>query len=571
MKKAVFLFLLLTIFVGSVFSLYQPDMKYSGEGEVIPVGSELYEKFDDLFLLEGHTSPSTARPWTVGEARVELSKIDSSKLSGMALKIYQEISEAIAEEKDYAVFLDIAINPEIYVHTNKDFDLEDDWNYGYVKRNPLLYAGVNAYHNSFAMHVELTYGISRFGDGDTLESLQNYIVNDLGKTYQGVGTVADEYWYSDELKDVEVVSKSAVYGSSFSFNGIGPSEFDTPRNAYLTYSRNGLSFGAYRAQKVWGRSRIGNFIYDDHVDKYHYVSAKVFNKRFAFDFSIMFPEASLGAKSWNKDYGDRRRFFLSHRFDIQIRDNMKFTLSENVMYLATSFGDFQYMNPATIYHNNINSGMFNALAHIEFEYAPCRGLQLYTQLGVDQGSVPFFEDSSTEDLSAGLTIGAEYAFEALDGLFDLNLEAVYATPALYRRAGSPDFIITTSSAIDIPGGYQGVPLFTYIGFKYGGDTLAFRFDSEYKRDALRIYANETLLFKGEFTMYDKYTSAMFVDTFLSGDVSMSSITDAGVEYSFSLFKLINCKAFLDACLIYKADMFDVQISCGLKSSYSGRR
>ncbi len=570
MRKAISIFFLAIACMASAFAFYQPDGRYSGDGELIPIGSVLYEKFDDLFLLAGHTSPSTSRPWTVQEARVELSKLEETSLSGLALTLYREISEAIAEAKEYDIFLDISINPEIYIHTNQAFDLEEDWNYGYVRRSPLAYGGVNAYHRGLAFHIELTYGPARFGSDDTKKTLQEYVENDLGKTYQGVGSAENEYHYTaSTFKETQVVSSSAIYGPVFKFNGLAGAEIDTPRNAYLTYAWDGISIGAYRAQKVWGRSRIGNFIYDEHIDRYHYVSTKVFNKKFGLDFTIMFPEQCLGSSNSTKSYGDTRRFFLTHRFDVQISDNMKFTMSENVMYLATNFADFQFMNPAIIYHNNINSAQFNAIAHIEFEYAPCCGLQLYSQLAVDQGSVPFFEDSSTEDLAAGLTLGAEYAFEAKGALVDLNLEAVYASPALYRR-NAPDFIITNSSTIDTATGYLGIPYFTYIGFKYGGDTLAFRFDCEYKRDALRVYANETLLLKGEFGMYDKYTAAMFVGTFLYGDVSVGSITDAGLEYSFRLFDRLNCKAFLDACLVYASDDIDVQIACGLKMSYSGR-
>lgn len=550
-----------------VFSLYQPDIRYSGAGEVIPVGSRVYDLFDDLFLLCGHTTPSTSRPWTVSEARSELSKINTSALSSHARKLYDEISAIICADKDHDLFVEFSLSPEVYVHSNSDFCLEEYWNYGYTERNPLAYAGINAYQKGFSFHMELSYGLSRAGSGDTIVSLRDYVENSLGKTYEGVGDAANEFGFSGELEDVRVSSSSEVFSPVFVFNGIGPADLETPRAAYLTYACDGFSIGFYRGRKVWGRSRMGNFIYDEHVERYHYISAKTFNSAFAFDFTIMAPEAYLGGNNDTRDYGPSRRFFLSHRLEVQMLDNMKLAISENVMYLASYFADFQYMNPANLFHNNVNSGQFNAIAHVEFEYAPCSGLQLYSQLVVDQGSVPFFEDSADEDLAAGLTIGAEYLFAAGEGLIDMNLEAVYATPALYRR-DAPDFIIATGSRIS--DNYLSIPAFTYMGFRFGGDTLGFRFDAEYKRDGLHVYANQSVILNGSFTKYDRYIPGMFSDVFLSGEITPVSLSDVGVSYSFDLPGKINCTLFADACLIYYDSNTDIQLSCGAKASYRKR-
>ncbi|MBP5162471.1 MAG: hypothetical protein ILP16_05785 [Spirochaetales bacterium] len=559
--------LAMTACITPLFSLYQSDSVYSGAGEVIPVGSRLYELFDDLFLLCGQVSPSTSRPWTVSEARSELSKINETALSGYAKHLYDEISEIIAERKEHDFFVEFSLNPEIYVHSNTDFGLEENWNYGYTERNPFAYMGVNAYQKGFYFHFELTYGLSRAGSKDTLVSLRDYVENTLGKTYEGVGDAENEFGYSGAFEDIKVTARSEVYSPSFVFNGKGPADLETPRSAYLTYAWDGFSIGIYRGRKVWGRSRIGNFIYDEHVERYHFISAKTFNSRFSFDFTIMAPESYLGGNSDTRDYGPTRRFFLSHRLEYRFKDNMKLAISENVMYLATHFADFQYMNPASLYHNNLNSGQFNAIAHVEFEFAPCAGLQLYSQIAVDQGSVPFFEDNATEDLAAGLTVGAEYVFAAGEAIVDLNLEAVYASPALYRR-DAPDFIMATGSRIDDD--YLSIPSFTYMGFKYGGDTLGFRFDAEYKRGGLCVYANQTVLFCGGFTKYDRYTSGMFSDVFLSGDVVPVSLTDAGVRYSYDLMDSLNCTLFADACLICCDSSTDIQVSCGVRASYRKR-
>lgn len=561
--------LALALFIASIpaFGMHQGDMRYVGAGEVIPVGSELYDYFDNLFLLCGHSSPSASRPWTTAEARCELSKIDGSSLGGQALELFRTISSAISEKEGPGIFVEASVSPEAYAHSNEGFSLEDDWNYGYVRRNPFGYLGMNAYHQGFFCHMELTYGPSRASASDSFVTLEDYVTG-MGKPYQGVGSIEDECGYPGFLKNVRVVSRSSIYGPGLSFNAGGSVDNEVPRAAYLTYAGDGFSIGAYRSQKTWGLSKLGNFVFDDHIDRYNHISAKVFNKRFAFDFTIMFPEPYIGGDNGTEDYGEKRRYFLAHRLDLQIKDNLRLALSENVMYLTHHFADFQYMNPATIFHSNLNSSQFNALAHVELEYSPAARVRLYAQLGIDQGSMPFFEDASKEDQAFGCTLGAEYAIGTSGGgLVDLNMEAVYASPALYRR-DAPDFVITNSSQIS--DGYRGIPFFTYIGFKYGGDTLGCRFDADYRVSSLRLHASQTVLLKGGFGLYDKYTAGMFVGKFMTDGIELISISNARLEYSFQMLEKHPCKAFADICFIHRDSGSDFQLACGIKASFSGR-
>lgn len=567
-KRKSILALILIVISLPLFAMYQSDMRYAGAGEIIPIGSELYDYFDSLFLMSGTGGPSASRPWTAAEARLELSKINASELKGFPLDIYNLIEAALAPHKEYDIFTEISVNPEMYAHSNESFGLEENWNYGYVKRNPFAYIGLNAYHNGFFLHTELTYGISRAGSADRFETLENYVTNKLGKTYSGVGAAEKEYGYpAAGLNKIKVVSFSSIYGSKFTFNAIGPVDNEIPKAAYITYAGKGFSIGAYRSRKTWGRAKIGNFVFDNHIDRYQHISAKIFNRKFAFDFTIMFPEAYLGGNNDVADYGNKRRYFLAHRLDFQISNRLRVAFSENVMYLSTYFADFQYLNPATIYHNNVNGSQFNALAHAEFEYVPIPGLRLYAQLAVDQGSVPFVEDSSREDQAFGCTLGIGYAFELSKGLANINFESVYASPALYRR-DAPDFIITNSSQIS--DSYRSIPYFTYIGFKYGGDTLGLRLDADYRNFNLHLYANQTVLFKGGFGIFDKYEPGMFIGKFLTGNITIHSISNAGLEYSFKIFKRYSCKAFADLSFLYSNSGFDTQLACGIKASLTTR-
>ena len=563
--RKVITFFMLAVLVLPLFAFYRTDASFSGDGEVIPIGSEIYEVFDDLFVLIGKPRPSSSRPWTVSEAKFELSKIDPSRLQGYALTLYNQICNSILGGNTPEIAVEMSLSPEVYFHTNEDFCLEEDWNYGYTRRNPILYLGLNAWQGGFALHTELTAGNGLAGNDDEFQSLAERAANN-GMPYEGVGDVKHEYGIEGgNLDAIDVVKRSSVYSSPFAFNGLGPTDNEIPRNATLTFGGKNSSFGFYRSQKSWGYNRIGNFIFDSHVERYTYLTYKNFNSRFSFESTIMFPEAYLAGTTNTPEYGNKRRLFLAHRFDLPIGEKMKLAVSENVMYLATNFFDMQFINPATIYHNNLNSSQFNAIAHIEYEYVPSPGLSFYAQIAVDQGTVPFFEKTH-EDQAVGVSVGTEYAFALSDGIADLNFEMLYATPALYRR-DAPDFVITNSSQIS--DGYKSIPYFTYIGLEYGGDTLGFRLDGEYKASCFKAYLGQTLILKGGFDLYQKYETASFTGEFLSGDISLISITEAGAEYDFHIWKT-DCSAFANMSFVYRKMEFDCQVALGIKASLSTR-
>ena len=81
--------------MSSVFLLYAyypgNESGYHYDGMVIPIGNEIYELMDSLFILEGKGLPSTSRPWTVSEAKKELGKLNEEFLFSQSYKIHMGI------------------------------------------------------------------------------------------------------------------------------------------------------------------------------------------------------------------------------------------------------------------------------------------------------------------------------------------------------------------------------------------------------------------------------------------------------------------------------------------------
>jgi len=521
-------------------------------GEVIPFGSSFYDDVDMLFVLNGHTIPSASRPWTIAEAENELSKIDPSSLNGITRNLYDKALSFIRKDYKASISLTADISPEIYVHTNQDFSTEDYWVYDYEKRMPFAVLSLDAATGGFHSHTELSLGVGRATKNDDL---------------QPFGHVLDSF--PIDMTNREHVVSSKIYSSIFRLNfpQSGESEVTTPNKAWLTYAWENGSVGFYKSKKEWGKTSIGNYIYDSHISAYNYLSAKFFNQIFSFDYTVMFPSSYLGgsATTYAVEYP---RLFLSHRLQAQIRSNLSIALSENVMYWLDGGLETLFINPALIFHNNVQCNIFNAIAHVELEYVPMNGLRIYSQLGVDQGSVPFFEKAQEEDLAAGLTIGSEYYFPLYGGIAGVNLEGAFVTPAMYRRGGQyPDFIMvdlaTTNSS-----GYNMVPFITAMGFPYSGDTLAVNVGCRFAKNSLTCSLSSLLMWKGELTVLDPKTEITGLE--LTGDISFGMATSASAEYSFILLDRFPTKAIATLSGVYNhVRGFDLQFSLGVSISAGG--
>jgi len=516
-------------------------------GEVIPFGSSFYDDIDMLFILNGQTIPSASRPWTLAEAENELSKIDPYSLTGITRNLYEKVLSFIRREYKASISLTADISPEIYVHSNQDFNTDDWWVYNYEKRNQFAILTLNAATGGFHAHTELNFGLGRAGSDDIFATFEK----DLDS-------------FPVDMTTRKYVVSSELYSPYFRFNfpKSGETEVTTPTIGWLTYAWKNGSVGFYRSKKEWGKTYIGNYIYDSHISAYNYLSAKFFNQIFSFDYTVMFPSSYLGgsARAYQVEY---RCMFLSHRLQVQILKNLNLAMSENVMYWLRDGLEPLFVNPAVFLHNNIQDNMFNALAHVELEYVPIKGLRVYSQLGVDQGSIPFFEQVGSEDLAAGMTIGAEYFFPLYGGIAGVNLEGAFVTPSMYRRGvQNPDFIIADVSSVNTPTDYYTLPFVTAMGFPYSGDTLAVKVGCNYKKNSLNCTLSSLLMWKGEQTVVKPKAGKSGLE--LTGDVTFSVATTATAEYDFILFNRLPSRLIASLSGVYnQARGFDVQVSLGV--------
>ena len=539
----------------------------AASGKVFPIGDEIYSLFDSLFVSAGYVQPSTSRPWTAAEARNEFAKLDCGSLDENQRALYDRLAEMIAlPEKDESIRVGVEFSPEAYFHTNQDYCIDQMWAYSFNERKPFATLSLDASLGSFYTYCELGYGWGRTTNKDESMSLEDIAIAENGE-WHGIGAIVPV-----EDGGTLVVTGSDVYSRSFLFNfpAITQIEIDVPRRTDITFAWAHASVGIYKDRKQWGSSRIGNFIFDSHVSAYNYATLKVFGQSFAFDYTLMIPAQTYSNSQGAEKPATFRRVFAAHRLDWYALRNLSFSMSENIMY-RFDVPDLDILNPAGIYHNQTNSILINAIAHLEAQYVPFPGLRVFFQYCLDQATAP--TEADDQDPAMGYIGGISFSRVMEKGILNIAFEGAYTDSALYRR-NNVDFIIWTNNSTNRP--YTRYPIFTYIGFRYGGDTVALRLDADYATlSGIGLYANASLVRHGAFGMFDSHNSdkdnSKMPNLRLrapSGEVSTSVILEGGVTYETSVFGF-PVKAFVDVAWLSNVSGYvsgsgnDLQISVGV--------
>lgn len=516
-------------------------------GRVIPPDSVVYEYMDTLFLLEGKSMVTSSKPWTASVAENELGRINREELSSLSLKLYDIIKE---ELEIYSSSFDgyLELSPEIYIHTNEEFDDPLFWDYSFEERKPFADAGFSMLFDKFYISSGISLGYGKITNRDTFREITS-----------GIGAVVPPG------ESISVLDSSYIYSKSFLFNlpEVDLLYLETPGRTSIGYDGEHFSLGYFRDELSWGRSRIGNFVFDDHIKSQDYIRLNGFDHKKSFDLTVLLLESDRSNR-WATDFKDASRIMMAHKFSFAIGDALSLSLSENVMYKFIQ-PQLQYFNPAYIYHNLNNSDTLNALAHAEFEYLPFRSIRFYGQIGIDQAKVP--TEVSGESSAFGALLGLDYALPLSDSYLKLGLECAITTPMLYRR-DRVDFIVYQRFSTNYP--YMKCPVFTYLGFPYGGDAVAAELFAEYvSLGGFSSSLDMLLVLHGGTNMLTCHSSTGSFDMY--PDLDLPILSEGGFtgfrvswdnRYRTEL-SFCSLEAFTNIALVYLAEDTDLQISAGI--------
>jgi len=462
----------------AVASLLKAGADGTGQ-ETIPLTSPVYADMDALYLATGAGTPSNARPWTKAEALLILSRIDRPASGTVLARLYDLVAGRLEpglrfqfdDGFQFGAALDLAL--EGYGHTNADsYALDADWPYGFEERRPMARLALDFGLKDFLyVYSDLQYGRNRFSYLDEFANLPD----------EGVGAIIGPRTIADDGADSYdrglYVVRSSIYSQNMLSNVIEHSydfDFEWPKRAVATVGGADWNVSLARDKISWGNGHSGNFIVDNHVDFQEYVRATAFSDYFKYDWlNVLFP-TNPGRGEEPDGYF---RVLMAHRLEFRVLERFTAAISEDVMYRNDLF-DLRYLNPAFIYHNLNDRSMFNAIAHLELDWAAGTGWNLYAQYVLDQARAP--NESAAQGNAMGYIAGIEYAAVAGPGLVLASLEGALTDPLLYRRDGVDFLMFRQYFCHGTPEGIGYVNHFDYIGYPYGGDAQVLRGEVEYR-------------------------------------------------------------------------------------------
>lgn len=458
MKKRVFA---AVIFLFSIFDFFANDQK------IWHVDSEVYKFMNYLYVSQGHAMPNSAGPWSTDELKRMLYNLPCEYEDENVQVLYDKIDSILNEPAGFSTSdgLDFTvhgiINPEVYVHTNKeDFTEEDDWFYDFEKRQKLLNAEAQLWiSNNFYGYLDVDFGYSSYAfDGIPSPLYQNTVVCNV----------------------------PMITGQSFSYVS---SNF--PTRSFISAGGEHWNFSAGRDILRWGNGETGNLflggtqIYDNNM------RFSFFYNSFKFSFaSIFYPHPGTVENSDNQDSTvDGVALFLAHRTDFRFfKDKINLGLSEAIMFQSASNTlDFRVFNPMVIYHSLYIRGNANSMFSADLNYSVIPGLNFYGQILVDDLDVGETNHKSDENTKwrpnkMGYMLGSKYMLPLEIGVLKLSLEGVYTDPCLYLRekynAKTQQYGVSFygtlrefQNAGSSVGGNSVSYLRNCVGYVYGGDSI----------------------------------------------------------------------------------------------------
>lgn len=499
MKKIVAVFLLVLVVLTSVSAL-------SNSQKIYRVDSKEYEEIKYLYILTGHALPSTTGPWSEGELKLMLEKIDASLLSGGAEDIYESLSKTLSGEKeetcdDFSMKWGFDTYVETYTHTNtedEEFIGHFNWNYSVINHKPFLNIKLETWPTS------LFYGYAEL-------PIMNYLHTKKGS--------------QPEFGETKFNTNILGFQNPPSF-AINLLNFNIPYRAFVSMGGDHWSAQIGRDRMSWGPGVSGNFVVGDNLQYHNEARVTTFFDSFKYTFvTSFFPHPSMYANpdsaSWGKVSGGQDRpinginMFMAHRLEWRFfNDKMNFVLTEAIMYQSEdNFLDLQILNPCMIYHNYYIRHNANSILSFEFDYTPINSLNIYAQLVVDEFALPGepVPGGSSEALPNGLGVmlGANTAFALNGGVFYGSFEGAKTDPYLYlrdngnREQQKGEYGINWVVAVR---NYSESGLFCdeeFLGYKYGGDAVVANLNAGFRASSSwHVEGNAFFMLHGT---HDKWT------------------------------------------------------------------
>ncbi len=439
-KLQMFFFLRKTLVLACIFfAVASPSaLSANSQQKLWPSDSQVFTRIQNLYRINNLATPSTAGPWTTNELKhmvdhallsMKDGQGDSGALvSAIMLQLGGTPRLVVAQELSLDYAFDYSF--ETYLHTNTtDFTQNADWYYGWDKRAPILQIPLEfTALDKFSGHLDL--------------SVMFRIQDDLSPP---VGLYSSAFRTNHSLTDFYQL------------------DLNWPYRAAGVFGADHWSFQYGRDKLSWGPGHTGNFMLSANMPYHEHLLFKTHFDSFSFlTTCIFFPSPKeMGTGLANL------KSFIGHRIEFNITKDIRFSLSESIMYQDEVF-DLRFLNPLMIYHQYFTPAKTNSILTAEIQAALLPGLAVYGQFGVDE--FKFLGESSEIPNALAWQLGLEYLRMTKVGTFLLWGEYVHTDPMFYQR-NLVDYIVSYKSLYEY--------LKSYLGYPSGGDSRVLAFGAEW--------------------------------------------------------------------------------------------
>ena len=194
--------------------------------------------------------------------------------------------------------------------------------------------------------------------------------------------------------------------------------------AYISYRIPNFDFLLGRSYQRWGTSKSGTLLLSDNARPMDQLRAHFYYKWLSFTFIT----ASLNAF---KDSVRVNRYFTAHRLDIRFAKNIRFGISEVILYGGPNMAPaYSFLNPVLFYKGEVKNGPTdgNSLGSIYFDYYGMNQFHLYSEIMIDDIQLEKTGPGDLEPAEWGLLVGGEWVFRR----FFFQSEYVRVTNRTYK-------------------------------------------------------------------------------------------------------------------------------------------
>ena len=498
-KKLAFLLCVFALICSSVFATQQTFVYSSQE----------VHNLLTLATMTGTPVPSMTYPITSEFILQMLDIMDISRLSGPALKLYQNLKSSLenqsylikTRDEKYGIKLNVTVlGAEIW----KGPEVTDNFEVPF--RSP----------ESFFAEIWHLPRLSEFKDRIPVASAEA-ILN------------FSDYFTGDFRFDLGINDKTAKPITStinwdFLFDA-GFVEHDLVTKSYASLGFNNVNLIVGRDKLSAGSGKTGNLELGENQLYQDFAKLSALSYPFSYDFTLSvydsYPEG--WSEEWTS-YDDYQKNLLNyfkldgpvkaayiHRFSVSLFKRATLSFYEGAMaYGDGILSDPRVLNPFMFIHNTFSfkSGNVNNFFGLEAEVNLPANLKIDIQAILDQFRTSNETTSSGEN-AYGILANLSGSWVAGDGILSAYAEYVFNSPGLYLKEYRSLYPLDNSYPydkrteyykLDLITGYNNslVSEFAYLGYKYGGNLHAFGLGASYLWHGHTFSADLFFLSKGEF-------------------------------------------------------------------------